>query len=63
MEYREDVMGLVKHFHHQPNISRLSEITTIAKDRSSTAHPQKHFYSFVREERVQLQLCQLRFKK
>lgn len=41
MEYRQDVMGLVKLFHHKPNISTLLEYYT--KGLVSTAQPQKHF--------------------
>lgn len=58
MEYREDVMGLVKHFHHQPSISGASSVNTIVKVCSNTAQPQKHYF-FMREERVLLHLCQL----
>lgn len=59
MGYREDVMGLVKHFHHQPNISGASSVNTIVKVCSNTAQPQKYLYFLMREERVLLHLVQL----
>lgn len=52
-------MGLVKHFHHQPNISGASSVNTIVKVCSNTAQPQKYLYFLMREERVLLHLVQL----
>lgn len=59
MEYREDVRGLVKHFHHQPNISGASSVNTIVKVCSNVAQLQKHLYFFMREKRVLMHLCKL----
>lgn len=62
MEYREDVMGLVKHFHHQPNISGASSVNTIVEVCSNTGQAQKYLYFFMREEKILLHLCQLFIK-